>query len=130
VRLEEPEKLAAYLLRDQPEWTPERIADAMHGEEEHTVKLKAPLPVYLGYWTARVGADGILQFRKDVYGIDGRQTAKLADRLQRLRNSATAAATSVSAAKPAGTTQKKVSGAAASRAGRAGPASSDNARSR
>ena len=30
VRLEQPEKLAEYVLRDQPEWTPERIAEAMH----------------------------------------------------------------------------------------------------
>jgi murein L,D-transpeptidase YcbB/YkuD len=131
VRLEEPEKLAAYLLRDQPEWTPDRIAEAMHGQEERTVKLKAPLPVYLGYWTARVAGDGIVQFRKDVYGIDGRQTVKLAERLQRLRNSATAAATSVSAAKPDAAGGKKVSAAAASGAGRAAHSgSSNNARSR
>ena len=38
------------------------------------VKLKAAIPVYLGYWTARVTPDRVVQFRKDVYGIDGRQT--------------------------------------------------------
>jgi murein L,D-transpeptidase YcbB/YkuD len=54
------------------------------------VKLKAPLPVYLGYWTARVAADGTLQFRRDVYGIDKRLTALLADRLAKLRRSADA----------------------------------------
>jgi len=64
----------------------------MHAEEERTVKLRAPLPVYLGYWTARVSADGVTQFRKDVYGIDRRQTALLADRLSRLRRTAAAAA--------------------------------------
>jgi murein L,D-transpeptidase YcbB/YkuD len=92
VRLEQPEKLAAYVLRDQPEWTAERIAEAMHGEEERTVKLKEKLPVYIGYWTASVSADGLVQFRKDVYGIDGRLTTKLGERLDRLRKSATAAA--------------------------------------
>src|ERR1700741_4180407 len=63
VRLEQPEQLAQYVLADQPEWTPERIREAMHSGQEKTVKLNGPLPVYLGYWTARISADGILQFR-------------------------------------------------------------------
>jgi murein L,D-transpeptidase YcbB/YkuD len=83
VRVEQPEALAEYVLRDQPEWTRERIESAMHGREETTVKLKAPIPVYLGYWTARVTPDGIVQFRKDVYGIDERQTAMLVKLLHR-----------------------------------------------
>jgi murein L,D-transpeptidase YcbB/YkuD len=91
VRLEQPMALAEYVLKDQPEWTRERIEAAMHSGEEQHVKLKQPIPVYLGYWTARVSADGIVQFRKDVYGIDGRQTSLLADRLARLRKSAAAA---------------------------------------
>jgi L,D-transpeptidase YcbB len=78
VRVEQPEALAEYVLRDQPEWTRERIESAMHGTEQTTVKLKTPLPVYLGYWTARVTPDGIVQFRKDIYGIDQRQMALLA----------------------------------------------------
>ena len=92
VRLEEPEKLAAYVLRDQPDWTPDRISEAMHAGTEEVVKLKTPIPVYLGYWTARVGSDGEVEFRKDVYDIDRRQTAKLTERLERLRRSTRAAA--------------------------------------
>jgi murein L,D-transpeptidase YcbB/YkuD len=57
----------------------------MHSGEEQHVKLKSPIPVYLGYWTARVSADGFVQFRKDVYGIDGRQMALMDDRLKRMR---------------------------------------------
>jgi L,D-transpeptidase YcbB len=91
VRLEQPVVLARYVLRDQPEWTELRIEEAMHAGEEQHVKLKNPLPVYLGYWTARVSADGIVQFRKDVYGVDQRQTALLNDRLARMRKSAAAA---------------------------------------
>jgi murein L,D-transpeptidase YcbB/YkuD len=92
VRLEQPDKLAEYVLRDQPDWTPERIGEAMQGGEERTVRLKAKLPVYIGYWTARVSPDGLVQFRKDIYGIDGRLTVLLAERLQRLRAGALAAA--------------------------------------
>lgn len=97
VRLEAPQKLAQFVLRDQPEWTPERIDAAMHGAEEQTVKLKTPVPVYLGYWTARVAPDGGVQFWKDVYGIDARQTGRLAERLDRLRHSTNAAASAAAA---------------------------------
>ncbi len=92
VRLEEPEKLAAYVLRDQPQWTTDRIAAAMHAGEEQTVKLSAPLPVYLGYWTARVAPEGGVQFWNDVYGIDARQSAALTERRDRKRHTVAAAA--------------------------------------
>ena len=100
VRLENPLALAEYVLRDQQGWTREKIEEAMHAEEERTVKLKKAIPVYLGYWTARVSSDGGMQFRKDVYGIDSRLTALLADRLSRLRKSAAAAASAMN--RPAG----------------------------
>ena len=93
VRLEEPAKLAQYVLADQPDWTPEKIDAAMHAPEERSVKLRKTLPVYLGYWTARVAADGILQFRGDLYGIDARQTTMLGQAIERLRARATRAAT-------------------------------------
>lgn len=108
VRLEQPDKLAHYVLADQPSWTPERIAAAMHNAEETTVKLTHALPVYLGYWTARISADGILQFRDDVYGIDGRQSAALGSTLARLKGRA-AAAGAAAEARAASTPQRKKS---------------------
>ena len=92
VRVEQPEQLAQYVLRDQPAWTPERISEAMHAGAEKTVKLSAPLPVYLGYWTARVSADGIVQFRDDLYAIDARQMTLLARTIEQLKQQAAAAA--------------------------------------
>ncbi len=92
VRVERPDALASYVLKDQPEWTKQKIAAAMQAHEEQVVKLRKGIPVYLGYWTARVAADGAMQFRKDVYGIDQRLTLLLADRLERLRTTAAAAA--------------------------------------
>lgn len=91
VRVEQPEQLAHYVLGDQPDWNDERIGEAMHAGEEHTVKLKAPIPVYITYLTARVSPDGLVQFRKDVYDLDSTQSARLVQRLQRLRKSASAA---------------------------------------
>lgn len=92
VRVEKPEELARYVLRDQPEWTVDRIRTAMHAGQERHVKLRDPIPVYLGYWTARVSQDGLVQFRDDIYGIDGKQTVMLAERLRRQEASTSAAA--------------------------------------
>lgn len=92
VRVEDPVALAQYVLRDQPEWDAARIRDAMHAGTEKHVKLKGSIPVFLGYWTARVRPDNTVQFRKDVYGIDGKLQARLNDRLARLRRSGEAAA--------------------------------------
>ena len=95
VRLEQPLALARYVLQDQPEWTQENIVQAMEAGEEKHVKLKRPIPVYLGYWTARIASDGQLQFRDDVYGIDARLTALLKERIGRMRRTV-AGATSAS----------------------------------
>ena len=76
VRVEEPHKLAQYVLRDQPEWTPEAIAAAMASGQEKHVKLATPIPVYIVYKTAWVH-DGGVRFLKDLYGYDADQGAKL-----------------------------------------------------
>jgi murein L,D-transpeptidase YcbB/YkuD len=103
VRVEQPEQLARYVLSDQPEWTAERISAAMRAGVEKHVKLTRPIPVYLGYWTARVSADGLVQFRDDLYGIDARQATMLTAALEKLkgRAAATAADVEARAAKPA-----------------------------
>jgi murein L,D-transpeptidase YcbB/YkuD len=74
VRLEQPKALAQYVLRDQPEWTDEKIEEAMHAGIERSVKLKQQLPVYLVYFTAWE-QDGAVQFAKDAYDYDRKQTA-------------------------------------------------------
>jgi murein L,D-transpeptidase YcbB/YkuD len=73
VRVEEPEKLAQYVLRDRPEWTPEAIFTAMRAGEEQHVKLNAPIPVHIVYVTAWVDASGGMHFLRDVYGYDAVQ---------------------------------------------------------
>jgi murein L,D-transpeptidase YcbB/YkuD len=90
VRIEKPRELARYLLQDSPEWSGQAIEEAMHAAEEQHVKLRAPIPVYLGYWTATATNEGV-QFRSDVYGIDARQAARLDERLSRVKKAAIAA---------------------------------------
>ena len=77
VRVEQPQALAEYLLKDRPEWTRERIVEAMHAGEERTVKLLDAVPVYIGYWTVDITPDGKPAFLPDVYGLDARQAAVL-----------------------------------------------------
>jgi murein L,D-transpeptidase YcbB/YkuD len=74
VRVEQPLALAKYVLRDQPEWTEERIREAMASGVEKSVRLKEPLPIYLVYFTAWEEG-GRLQTVADVYGHDRRQNA-------------------------------------------------------
>jgi murein L,D-transpeptidase YcbB/YkuD len=68
--VKEPEKLADYVLKNQPEWTPERIDEAMNNGDEKFVKVKAPIPVVITYYTAWVDESGKLNFRSDIYGHD------------------------------------------------------------
>ncbi|MEO8109381.1 MAG: L,D-transpeptidase family protein [Ginsengibacter sp.] len=77
IRLAEPVKLAEYLLRDQPEWTPEKIKEAMNASKENWVTLKKPVPVFISYFTAWVDSDGLLNFRTDIYGHDKEIAAHL-----------------------------------------------------
>jgi murein L,D-transpeptidase YcbB/YkuD len=85
VRVEQPQALAEYLLKDRAEWTSEAIAAAMHAGDERTVKLREPVPVYIGYWTMDVTPDGKVASVPDVYGLDARQAAAMAQRLARAR---------------------------------------------
>lgn len=72
VRLEKPVALAAYLLKDNPVWTREQISETIRNGVETTVWLPKAAAVYLLYRTAWVGEDGVVQFRGDVYGLDGK----------------------------------------------------------
>jgi murein L,D-transpeptidase YcbB/YkuD len=69
IRVEDPFKIAKYVLRDQPEWTDDRIRDAMHGGDEQWVKSRH-IPVFILYFTAWRSADGKIQLRDDLYGLD------------------------------------------------------------
>ncbi len=71
VRVEAPLALASWLLRDQPDWTRERIEQAMNGATTRQVNLSRPVPVILYYVTAAVTPDdGLLHFADDLYGHD------------------------------------------------------------
>jgi murein L,D-transpeptidase YcbB/YkuD len=71
VHVKEPAKLAAWVLRDQPKWTLERIQQAMQGGQDNLrVNLTKPVPVLMLYMTAAVREDGDIYFYRDIYGYD------------------------------------------------------------
>ncbi|MGA8259316.1 MAG: L,D-transpeptidase family protein [Arenicellales bacterium] len=70
IRLKEPMQLAQYLLRGQSGWDEQSVVEAARRATEQTVRLQQSWPVYVLYWTAWVGPEGGINFRKDVYGRD------------------------------------------------------------
>ena len=70
VRVEEPEKLAKYVLRDRPEWDETKLFAAMKSGDEQHVKLKDKIPVHIVYFTSWVDEKGGLHFQPDIYGYD------------------------------------------------------------
>lgn len=78
IRLAEPAKLAEYLLRDLPGWSPDKIAQAMNAGKEQTVTLPSAVPVSITYFTAWVDGQGQLHFREDIYGHDKAEAARVA----------------------------------------------------
>ncbi len=62
IRVEDPPKLAKWVLQGMPEWTDERIQAAMNGDDTIEVKLKEPIPVLIFYSTAVVMDDGQVHF--------------------------------------------------------------------
>jgi len=84
VRLEDPVALAEWALRDQPQWTRERIVAAMQGTKTVQANLTRPVRVVLYYVTATVmRADGAIHFAEDIYGHDRTLDAALSLRQRR-----------------------------------------------
>ncbi len=79
IRVGKPADLAAWLLRDQPKWTPDAVKAAMQsGPDNQQVNLAPPVPVVIIYLTAVVEEDGEVYFFNDIYGHDQTLNAVLA----------------------------------------------------
>jgi murein L,D-transpeptidase YcbB/YkuD len=70
IRIEKPLELAQILLSDQAGWDEKRIAAAAKSGKEQTVRLSAPLPVFITYFTAWSNENGQIQWREDIYSRD------------------------------------------------------------
>jgi len=70
IRISNPVELAEYLLKHDPKWNKDTIKTASTSGKQRVVNLPREVPVYLLYWTAWVDADGLLNFRDDIYKRD------------------------------------------------------------
>jgi murein L,D-transpeptidase YcbB/YkuD len=71
IRVEHPAELAAWVLRNTPDWNVQRAQAAMQsGKDNEQVNLTNPVPVLILYGTAIVDPSGQVQFFDDVYGYD------------------------------------------------------------
>jgi len=72
VRVEKARDLAVAILKDDKNWTPQKIDAAMHAGKEQNYALKRKIPVYIAYFTAWADEDGNVSFYNDVYNRDER----------------------------------------------------------
>lgn len=78
VRVEQPAELAYLLLRNQDEWTKEKVEEAMHsGADQRRIKLKTKYLVNILYITAWVDKNNNLILKNDIYGFDQEQLKEL-----------------------------------------------------
>jgi murein L,D-transpeptidase YcbB/YkuD len=80
IRVEKPVELSAWVLRNQPEWTPENIRSAMNGENPRQVTLSKPIQVLIVYATAVVPVTGEVRFFDDIYKLDEKLERRLSAR--------------------------------------------------
>ena len=79
IRVEQPVALARFVLQGMPEWTEERIRQAMDNGASATLRLAEPVPVLIAYGTTLV-IDGRIRFFEDLYGQDRLLDAALRQR--------------------------------------------------
>lgn len=85
IRVEDPVALAKFVLQDQPEWSEERIRDAMESGKSSTLRLSHPLPVLITYGTVIVKQSGKVYFFDDIYANDKALDAALQAKTQARR---------------------------------------------
>ncbi|MFJ6322344.1 MULTISPECIES: L,D-transpeptidase family protein [unclassified Rhizobium] len=71
VRVQNVRDLATWLLADTPGWPRLRIEQVISTRVNTPITLSTEVPVYFVYISAWSAADGIVQFRDDIYNLDG-----------------------------------------------------------
>jgi murein L,D-transpeptidase YcbB/YkuD len=77
VRLQRPLDLAKLVMQGDEVWTPDVIDAAIAAGKTVRAPLPRPISVYLLYWTAYMGTDGMMNFRDDPYRWDEELMSRL-----------------------------------------------------
>jgi L,D-transpeptidase YcbB len=79
IRVKQPAELTAWVLRNNPGWTLDRVREAMqNGKDNVTVTLARRVPVFILYGTAVAYEDNDVHFYDDIYGHDAALAKALA----------------------------------------------------
>ncbi len=70
IRVQDPLRLAEWVLQDNGDWPRERIEVMTKGDQTKTITLKRPIPVYILYSTVMADQGGRISFFEDIYGHD------------------------------------------------------------
>ncbi|MGD9802788.1 MAG: murein L,D-transpeptidase [Hyphomicrobiaceae bacterium] len=71
VRVQDVFDLAAWIAKDEPGMSRQRVDEILAGGVPVDITLARPVPVYFVYITAWADAEGHAEFRPDIYGRDG-----------------------------------------------------------
>jgi murein L,D-transpeptidase YcbB/YkuD len=79
IRVQNPEDLVAWVLRNNPGWDLQRVKATMNGETNNLqVNLASRIPVLIVYGTATVNEENQIRFFDDIYGYDAELDKALA----------------------------------------------------
>jgi murein L,D-transpeptidase YcbB/YkuD len=71
IRVQNPEDLVAWVLRNNPGWDLQRVKATMNGEKNNLqVNLVTRIPVLIVYGSATVNEENQIRFFDDIYGYD------------------------------------------------------------
>ena len=71
INLKDAKGLAVAILKNDADWSLEKIDMAMNGEKETPYELKNKIPIYIGYFTVWVNEEnGEISFYNDIYNKD------------------------------------------------------------
>jgi L,D-transpeptidase YcbB len=71
VRVQNVRDLVTWILRDTPGWNRQNFEAAIKSGENIPVQVTNPVPVFFLYISAWSTGPGVVQFRDDIYGLDG-----------------------------------------------------------
>ncbi|SDW00306.1 L,D-transpeptidase family protein [Flavobacterium degerlachei] len=70
INMQKAKELALMILKDNPNWPPEKIIETMNGGKETTYVLNNKIPIHIGYFTAWVNDADEINFYFDIYHKD------------------------------------------------------------
>ena len=77
MRVQDPDQLAAVLLKEDQNWSQARTMEAVDTGYDQHIALRQKIPVYITYFTLKVNDDGSISTYEDIYGHDARMAAAL-----------------------------------------------------